>query len=127
MRHDKLHGKPLVIAHRGGSSLAFENTISAFLKAEKLGVFAAELDVRLSKDNNLIVIHDPDLKRIADDSRSISQMTTEEIRQVELPGGERVPDLISVFETVNIPIIIELKTPDTLPVLVKLFRNHPSY
>lgn len=127
MRHNGLHGKPLVIAHRGGSALAFENTLSAFLEAEKLGVFAAELDVHLSKDNNLIVIHDPDLKRIANDSRSISEMTTEEIKNVELPGGERVPDLISVFETVDIPIIIELKTPATLPVLEKLFRNHPGY
>ena len=64
-----------VIAHRGGSGLGgVENTMDAFVNAIKLGVDMVEFDVRRTKDNALIVIHDSEI-----DGRKISEMTFDEI------------------------------------------------
>ena len=56
-------GTPIVIAHRGGAELFTENTLTAFRKAEELGVDAIECDIHLTKDHHIVVMHDPDLKR----------------------------------------------------------------
>lgn len=115
-----------VVAHRGASALAFENTITAFRLAEKLGADAVELDVHLSKDGRLVVVHDPDLKRIAGVEKQISEMTYNEISQVRLPGNERIPDLETVIREVRIPLVIEIKTPKAVPALIETFEEHPE-
>ena len=56
----------LVVAHRGGAALAPENTLSAFENAWKIGVDMVECDVHLSKDGELVVMHDPDVSRTTD-------------------------------------------------------------
>ena len=69
-----------VIAHRGGAGLGgVENTMDAFVNAIKLGVDMVEFDVRRTKDNALIVIHDSDI-----DGRKISEMTFDEIQEEAL-------------------------------------------
>ncbi len=55
--------RPLLFAHRGVSSLAPENTLSAFKKAKEIGVPGVELDVHLTKDGKLVVIHDESILR----------------------------------------------------------------
>ncbi len=50
--------RPWLVAHRGGAALAPENTLAAFKQAERLGVDAFELDVRLSRDGAVVVFHD---------------------------------------------------------------------
>ena len=72
-----------VIAHRGGAELFFENTLTAFRNSQKLGVDAIECDVHLTKDGKLVIMHDPDLKRVAGIERNISDMTLEEIKDIK--------------------------------------------
>lgn len=118
------NGKTVVIAHRGGSQLFLENTLTAFKKVQELGVDAIEIDVHPTKDGKLVVIHDPDLNRIAGIDKFVSDMTFEEISNVELPGGEHIPELQEVLDIVHIPLVIELKSPETLKALTEIFRKN---
>lgn len=72
----------LVVAHRGGAALAPENTLAAFENAIKIGVDQVECDVHVSKDGELIVMHDPDVSRTTDGNGQISQMTLAEIKKL---------------------------------------------
>ena len=72
----------LVVAHRGGASLAPENTLGAFAKALEIGVDQLECDVHLSKDGELVIMHDPDLARTTDGNGFIYQMNYADIRKL---------------------------------------------
>lgn len=127
MKSSKNAGEVIVIAHRGGAQLFPENTLTAFRKAQELGVDAIEIDVHASKDGRLAVLHDPDLNRIAGVDRLISDMDWDEISAIELPGGERVPALEDVLREVDIPLVVELKSPETLDAIAQIFKENPGY
>ncbi len=127
MRLAKESGEMVVIAHRGGSQLFLENTMTAFRKVQELGVDAIELDIHASKDGKLIVIHDPNIKRISGIDRYVADMTFEEISKVELEGGERIPDFETVLREIEIPLVVELKAADVVMALISIFREHPEY
>lgn len=118
--------KTIVIAHRGGSQLFFENTLTAFKKVQELGVDAIEIDIHPTLDGKLVVIHDPDLNRVAGVNKFVSEMTFDEISKIQLPGGEHIPELQEVLDQVRIPLVIELKSPETLIALTKIFREDSS-
>src|SRR5207244_43725 len=71
------------IAHRGGSKLRPENTLVAFDHAVSLGVDAIECDVHLSRDRELVVIHDPTLDRTTDARGPVSAMSAAELARVD--------------------------------------------
>ena len=75
--------RPLIIAHRGGAGLAPENTLGAFDNALKLGgVDMLECDVHLSKDGELIIMHDPNVSTTTDGNGQISELTFAEIKKL---------------------------------------------
>lgn len=76
--------RPVVLAHRGGSALAPENTMAAFKKAAELGVDGFEIDIRLTSDEELIVFHDEFLDRTTDGAGKVSDLTLEKIRTFDL-------------------------------------------
>ncbi|MBD8068057.1 glycerophosphodiester phosphodiesterase [Bacillus sp. PS06] len=123
----KVNDIPLVIAHRGGAGIAPENTLYAFKLSERLGVDAIELDVRLSKDHQLVVIHDHTVDRTTNGTGFVSDMTLEELKKLdagyhlELENrgyafrgrGIQIPTLEEVFKEIkNTPFVIELKDTD---------------
>src|SRR3954467_15312085 len=71
--------KPLVIAHRGASGLAPENTMAAFRLAVALGADGFELDVQLSADGQPVVIHDARLNRTTDHTGAVAALTAAEL------------------------------------------------
>ena len=85
--------KPLVIAHRGDSSRALENSIEAFRLALAVPVDMIELDVRKSRDNVLYVMHDKETGRTADGNIDIERATSDEIARIRLKNGEPIPIL----------------------------------
>ena len=105
---------PLRIAHRGasGRGLAPENTLAAFEKALDIGVDMLEIDVRVTGDGQLIVLHDPSLDRTTDCEGIVREMGLDEIRQAEAGDGERVPILREVFDLARnrAPILLEIKS-----------------
>lgn len=102
--------RPLVIAHRGGAGLAPENTLTAFRQAVKLGADAIELDVQLSRDGQVVVIHDERLERTTDGTGWVGDHTLAELRRLDA-GGEPLPLLAEVLEVVpeSVGLNVEFK------------------
>ena len=116
-------GKIELIAHRGGAKLAPENTLAAFKNAIKIGVDMIEIDVHLTKDGKVIVIHDEKIDRTTDGKGTIKDMTLAEIRKYDAGSwfdkkfkGEKVPTLDEVMETLKgkAKLLIEIKDGDEL-------------
>jgi len=109
---------PLIYAHRGASALAPENTLAAFLLALQAGADGIELDVMLSQDKELLVIHDSTVDRTTDGSGKVAEMPLAALRELDAGTrfgeefrGEKLPTLAEVFETVGgkMRINVELK------------------
>ena len=84
---------PLVIAHRGGSDLAPENTIAAFRKAMGVGADEVEMDVRLTKDKEVVVLHDRRLDRFHRQGKSVAAWNWD-VRALEALSGESKLDAV---------------------------------
>lgn len=100
--------KILNIAHRGASGVAPENTISAFLMAVESGADIIELDVQLSKDLQVIVIHDETIKRFTGIDTRVKWLDFDYLKELDFGSwfspefkGERIPTLKTVFETIG--------------------------
>lgn len=89
--------KPLVIAHRGGAGLWPENTLHAFEQALALGVDVIEMDIRSTKDNVLVVLHDKSVERTTDGQGRVGEMTLAELKKLDAAyrwspdGGKSFP------------------------------------
>jgi glycerophosphoryl diester phosphodiesterase len=107
-----------IIAHRGSSKRAPENTLSAFRRAIQDGADAVELDVRLSADGHVMIYHDRSLARLTGDPRNFSDLTREELSHFDIGGwfghdfrDERIPTLAQALEVTRskAALMIELK------------------
>ncbi len=111
--------KPMVIAHRGFSGRAPENTMSAFRMALDAGVDMIEFDVQLSREREVVVIHDDKVDRTTDGSGKVSAMTLEELSRLDAGSwfnrsfaGEHIPTLREALELIapKVYVNIEIKT-----------------
>ena len=102
----------VLFAHRGlHDATHAENSLSAFARAVEHG-YGIELDVRLSKDGELVVFHDDTLDRVAGVSGLVKDFTTEELAAMSLSGtGEGIPTFRAVLELVGgrVPLLVEIK------------------
>lgn len=85
-------------AHRGASKQFPENTLAAFARAAELGADGIELDVSLSADGRVIVMHDNTVDRTTDGHGEIANMTWDELRKLDCGQGQRPPLLSEVLE-----------------------------
>jgi len=81
----------LKIGHRGARAYEPENTLRSFQKAIEIGVDAVELDVRKTKDNELVVIHNANVNKTTNGSGSVNELTLEEIKRLVIEKDERFP------------------------------------
>lgn len=98
-------------AHRGFSSAALENSLQAVSEARDSGYPQVELDVHLSKDSVLYVLHDDTLDRTTDSKGKISDRTSAELDQISLRNGEKLPRLSEILDSFqdSVSYLIELK------------------
>ena len=108
---------PLVIAHRGASGKAPENTFAAFNLAWKEGSDAIELDIRQSKDSNFVCLHDENLARFFPDKKNISSMNLDELKEIEIGSWKG-----SEFKNEKIPLLSEvlLNTPKNKKIFIEI-------
>lgn len=99
---------PLILAHRGASAYAPENTLAAFLLARELGADGIELDVQLTRDKVPVIIHDDRVDRTTNVKGPVSDMTIAEIARLDAGswkseeyGGEPIPTLAQVFDALS--------------------------
>jgi glycerophosphoryl diester phosphodiesterase len=127
MRHPALAGAPLLIAHRGGSGLAPENTLAAFRNAVDVwGADMIELDVHASVDGHCVVIHDATVDRTTDGAGAVASKPLSELRRLDAgyrftsDGGTSfpfrgrdvgIPTIDEVIEALpGVRITVEVKT-----------------
>jgi glycerophosphoryl diester phosphodiesterase len=129
-----------VVGHRGNAGHAPENTLESFRQAAALGVDAIELDVHLSRDGEVIVIHDASLDRTTDRTGRVDALTLPEIRRADAGArftrdagashpyrdrGIGVPLLSEVMEELpDTPLLVEIKTPRVSAALRALIEVH---
>ncbi|MCX5347335.1 MULTISPECIES: glycerophosphodiester phosphodiesterase [Streptomyces] len=99
----------LTIGHRGVMGVEPENTLRSFIAAQHAGLDLIELDLHLSKDGALVVMHDADVDRTTDGSGPIAEMTLAELRALDAGHGERVPVFEEVLDVVRAPLQAEIK------------------
>lgn len=121
--------RPIILAHRGGAHLEPEHTMLAFEKSAQLGVDGFEIDIRLTKDEEIIVFHDATVDRTTEGYGAVSEMTLEEINALnhgyqfedlagEYPYRDTKVDVVTLRELLesypNMLINIDIKdAPDT--------------
>ena len=98
-----------VTGHRGAAGLEPENTLRSFQRALDLGVDAIELDVHLTKDHHLVVIHDATVDRTTNGSGAVSDLTLREIQQLDAGLGEHVPTLQEVIDLIARRAILQIE------------------
>lgn len=119
----------MVVAHRGASHDAPQNTIPAFKLAWEQGADAIEGDFHLTKDGHIVCIHDRDTKKVANANLVVSDSTLAELRQVDVGAwkdqafqGALIPTIAEVFSTIpqQKKIYIEVKCgPEIIPALLR--------
>jgi glycerophosphoryl diester phosphodiesterase len=104
-------GLLLKIGHRGARAYEPENTLRSFQKAIELGVNAVELDVRRTRDDQLVVIHNANVNKTTDGNGSVNELTLNEIKGFVTKKGEKVPTLEEALQFLGkrVTILVELK------------------
>jgi glycerophosphoryl diester phosphodiesterase len=130
-----------VVGHRGNRAHAPENTLESFLEAVALGADALEFDLRVSRDGQLVVFHDPTLERTTDGRGEVAQHSVAELKRLDAgaqftrDAGQSFPwrgrgVTVSTFDEIvdalprSLPLIIELKTPAATELLRQAVRHH---
>lgn len=116
----------LKIGHRGAKGHTAENTLASFTKALQLGVDAVELDVHLSVDGQIVVIHDETVNRMTHREGTVNQMQWSELKKLRIEGEHTIPLLAEVFDLIDRQIFInvELKGEHTVQPVVALIRDY---
>ncbi|GHC51803.1 glycerophosphodiester phosphodiesterase [Streptomyces flavofungini] len=99
----------LTIGHRGVMGVEPENTLRSFVAAQAAGLDIIELDLHLSKDGALVVMHDADVGRTTDGRGAIADQTLAELRELDAGKGERIPVFEEVLDAVKAPLQAEIK------------------
>ncbi|MDT0015929.1 glycerophosphodiester phosphodiesterase [Listeria swaminathanii] len=104
-----------IIAHRGDTMHAVENTVEAIESAAKAGADYSEIDIQETKDHQFVVFHDMTLRRLAGSSRRVADMTLKELQQTEVTSGDYSSHIASLDEIIKaakknkIDLLVEVK------------------
>ncbi|HET6381468.1 MAG TPA: glycerophosphodiester phosphodiesterase family protein [candidate division Zixibacteria bacterium] len=131
----------LIVAHRGASAELPENTMEAYRRAVELGADAVELDVHLTADGQLALIHDDMLDRTTDGSGPVRERTVRELRRLDAGAkfegpdgsfpyrgtGMRIPTLPEVLEWLpeDTGLVVEIKAREAVEPTVELLHGTP--
>ncbi|MFH8405619.1 glycerophosphodiester phosphodiesterase [Streptomyces sp. NPDC018019] len=112
----------LTIGHRGMMGVEPENTLRSFVRAEREGLDVIELDLHLSKDGALVVLHDADVDRTTDGTGPVADRTLAELRDLDAGDGERIPVFEEIVDAVRTPLQAEIKDVAAARALVDVLR-----
>jgi glycerophosphoryl diester phosphodiesterase len=104
--------RPIRIAHRGASADYPENTMLAFRRAIEMGVDSLEVDVQITREGELVVMHDETLERTTNGAGPVYDHSLAQLRELDAGRGEHVPQLKQVIELArasNIRLCVEVK------------------
>ena len=118
--------EPVVIAHKGASGYAPENTLLSFRRALDLGAHMIELDLRETLDGELVCIHDPTVDRTTNGTGEIHELRYKELRGLDAGEGEHIPLLTEVLRLASgkIKVNIDLKVIEVEKKLLDLIEDY---
>jgi glycerophosphoryl diester phosphodiesterase len=128
LEHFRLADDVAVIAHRGSSIEAPENSLAAIERAIEEGADYLEIDVRESADGTPVLLHDRDLRRVAGVARPVSELTDAELARIDIGSrvgeryrGETVPTLDTALARAHrrIPVFVDVKAGPRAPELMR--------
>jgi len=116
----------LKIAHRGAKAYEPENTLKAFQKALELNSDGIELDVHLSADGHVMVIHDETIDKMTNGKGFVNTLSLPQLKSFLIDGKHEIPTLREVFDLVDKKCLIniELKSAETLNKVVSLIEEY---
>jgi len=114
-----------VIGHRGAAGLEPENTLRSVRRAIELGVDRVEIDVRVSRDGGLVIMHDETVDRTTNGHGYVSELTLNELRSLDAGMGEKIPTLEEILEFTmgKAKLEIELKVPEATEPTIQLVEE----
>jgi glycerophosphoryl diester phosphodiesterase len=124
--------KPIKIGHRGAAGYCPENTFASFYKALELGVDYLEIDIQMTKDGELVVIHDPTVNRTTNGKGKVKDLTLKELQALDAGSwfdpkfaGEKIPSFNEFLDEFagKTGLLIELKKPSLYPNIESKLAN----
>jgi len=114
-----------VIGHRGAAGLEPENTLRSVRRAIELGVDRVEIDVRISRDGRLVIMHDETVDRTTNGHGYVSELTFDDLRSLDAGMGEKIPTLDEIlkFTMGKAKLEIELKVPEATEPTIQLIEE----
>ena len=121
--------KMMIMGHRGAAALEPENTLLSIARAIEIGVDAVEIDVHLTKDREVVVIHDATVDRTTNGTGPVNSFTVQEIKRLNAGKGQAIPTLQDVIDLIDmrVKLIIELKQEGTEKSVVDLIARNNLY
>jgi glycerophosphoryl diester phosphodiesterase len=113
----------LIIGHRGESGVEPENTIRSLKRSEEADADMTELDIRRSKDGELVVFHDHSLKRLFGLRKSVASLTLDELK--EISKNREIPTLDEVLSTIGTDLVLDVKVYGIEKQLLVKIKNFP--
>ena len=134
---------PLLMAHRGASDELPENTLAAFERALAQGAHVLETDIRFTRDDKIILMHDPTMERTTNGAGVVAEMTLAETKTLRAErsfesktklGSEEIPTLAEFLEftrAADVPLALELKDdrfiePRGAEKLIRVLQDHSA-
>lgn len=116
----------MIMGHRGAAAVEPENTLLSISCAIETGVDAVEIDVRLTKDRTLVVIHDATVDRTTNGTGPVSSYELKEIKELDAGKGEAIPTLQEVIDVIDgkATLVVELKEEGTEQSVVELIEKN---
>jgi glycerophosphoryl diester phosphodiesterase len=112
--------------HRGAMSVSPENTMASFALAAEQGANELELDLRVSADGVLVVIHDATVDRTTNGTGEVAAMTYAELRALDAGDGQQIPAFNEVVDGTDVRLQVEIKAPEAIDGLVAAIEQDPG-
>ena len=125
-----MKGDTVILGHRGAKGEKPENTILGIKYALDLGVKAIEIDIHLSSDEELIVIHDDTVDRTTNGQGKVLNLSSLELKKLDAGEGERIPlleEVLDLYKDYNFTLFVEIKSLGCEKKLIKLIKERDLY
>jgi glycerophosphoryl diester phosphodiesterase len=116
----------IVTGHRGVMGSEPENTLRSFRRAVEYGCDEIELDLRVTSDDRLVVLHDATVDRTTDGRGPVEQFSFDELRLLDAGSGERIPTWAESVAAIGVRIQAEVKAARAVPLLVESLQGDPE-
>jgi glycerophosphoryl diester phosphodiesterase len=116
----------IITGHRGSLGTEPENTLRSFRRAVADGCHEIELDLRVSADGELVIIHDATVDRTTNGSGEVASLTLAELRALDAGLGQVVPTWAETVAAIDVRFQAEVKAPAAVPLLAESLQADPS-